>query len=141
VPRKIEKKKRGVFEKIPGSGIWWIRYYIDGRERREKVGRRGDAIKLYKDRKTDALCGAKLPNNMKHKGLRFKVIAQEAIDWYINHNRKDVRNFKGRMKYILEAFGDRVADEMKPSEIDMWLGAHGWSPATKNRYKNVFGKT
>ena len=105
------------------------------------MGRRGDAIKLYKDRKTDALCGAKLPNNMKHKGLRFKVIAQEAIDWYINHNRKDVRNFKGRMKYILEAFGDRVADEMKPSEIDTWLGAHEWSPATKNRYKNVFGKT
>jgi site-specific recombinase XerD len=141
VPRKIEKKERGVFEKIPGSGIWWVRYYIDGREHREKVGRRGDAIKLYKVRKTDALRGAKLPNNMKHKGVRFRVIAQEAIDWYINHNRKDVRNFKGRMQHILEAFGDRVADEIKPSEIDAWLGAHEWLPATKNRYKNVFGKT
>ena len=96
--RKIERKERGVFEKEPGSDIWWIRYYIDGRERREKVGRRGDAIKLYKLRKTDALRGVKLPNNMKHKGVRFRVIAQEAIDWYINHNRKDVRNFKGRMK-------------------------------------------
>jgi site-specific recombinase XerD len=141
MPRKIKKKERGVFEKVPGSGIWWVRYYIDGVERREKVGRRGDAIKLYKVRKTDALRGVKLPNNMKHKGVRFKVIAQEAIDWYINHNRKDVRNFKGRMQYILEAFGDRVADEIKPSEIDTWLGAHKWSPATKNRYKNVFGKT
>ena len=35
--RKIERKERGVFEKEPGSDIWWIRYYIDGRERREKV--------------------------------------------------------------------------------------------------------
>jgi hypothetical protein len=43
MPRKIEKKERGVFEKEPGSEIWWIRYYIDGRERCEKVGRRGDA--------------------------------------------------------------------------------------------------
>jgi hypothetical protein len=64
MPRKIEKKERGVFEKAAGSGIWWIRYYIDGRERREKVGRRGDAIKLYKVRKTDALRGVKLPDNM-----------------------------------------------------------------------------
>jgi hypothetical protein len=27
--------------------IWWIRYTIDGRKRREKMGRRGDALKLY----------------------------------------------------------------------------------------------
>jgi hypothetical protein len=105
------------------------------------VGRRGDAIKLYKVRKTDALRGVKLPTNMKRKGVRFRVIAQEAIDWYINHDRKDVRNFKSRMNFILEEFGDWVADEIKPSEIDAWIGTHKWSPATKNRYKNVFGKT
>jgi hypothetical protein len=79
MPRKVVRKERGVFEKEPGSGIWWVRYYIDGRERREKAGRRGDAIKLYKLRKTDALRGVKLPTNMKHNGVRFKVIAQEAI--------------------------------------------------------------
>jgi hypothetical protein len=32
----------------PGSEIWWIRYYIDGRERREKVGGKKDASALYK---------------------------------------------------------------------------------------------
>jgi hypothetical protein len=69
-----------------------------------KVGRRGDAIKLYKVRKTDALRGVKLPDNMKHKGIRFEVIAQEAIDGYINHNRKDVRNFKSRTQYICQSF-------------------------------------
>jgi len=110
MPRKVVRKERGVFEKEPGSGIWWIRYKIDGVERREKVGRRGDAIKLYALRKSDALRGVKLPKNMKHKGIRFKVIAQEAISWYENHSRKDVRNFKSRMNIILEAFGERVAD-------------------------------
>jgi integrase len=141
MPRKIAKKERGLFEKVPGSGIWWIRYEIAGIERREKVGRRGDAIKLYAMRKADGVRGVKLPANMKHRGVKFRVIAQEAIDWYINHERKDVRNFKGRMALILETFGDRVADEIKPSEIDTWIGAQDWSPATKNRYKNVFGKT
>ena len=45
------------------------------------------------------------------------------------------------MKFILEAFANRVADEIKPSDIDSWISAHDWSPATKNRYKNMLGKT
>lgn len=45
------------------------------------------------------------------------------------------------MNIILEAFGERVADEIRPSDIDTCWGAHSWTPATKNRYKNVFGKT
>ena len=140
MPRRIEKKERGIFEKEPDSGVWWIRYYADGREHREKVGRRGDALKLYKVRKADALRGVKLPENMKNRGLRFKIIAQEAIDWYINHDQKDVRSFRIRMQIILKDFQDRIADEIKPSEIDTWLGAHDWAPATKNRYKSVFSK-
>jgi integrase len=137
----LRRKSAESSRKKTGSGIWWIRYYINGRERREKVGRRGDAIKLYKIRKADALRGVKLPTNMKHKGVRFKVIAQEAIDWYINHDCKDVRNFKSRMNVILKEFGEQVAAEIKPSDIDTWIGAHKWTSATKNRYKNVFGKT
>jgi hypothetical protein len=107
MPRKVVRKERGVFEKVPGSDIWWIRYKVAGVEHREKVGRRGDAIKLYKIRKADILRGVKMPANMKDKGIRFSVLAQEAIDWYVNHDRRDVRNFKGRMKFILEAFADR----------------------------------
>ncbi len=83
MPRKIEKKQRGVYEREPGSDIWWIRYHdAEGLEHREKVGRRGDTLKLYKLRKTDVLRGVKMPANMKHRGHRFKVIGQEAIDWY-----------------------------------------------------------
>jgi hypothetical protein len=63
------------FEKIPGSDLWWIRFKVDGMEHREKVGRRGDAIKLYKIQKTDILRGAKMPANMKDKGVRFSVLA------------------------------------------------------------------
>ena len=141
MPRKVVRKERGVFEKVPGSDIWWIRFKDAGVEHREKVGRRGDAIKLYKIRKADILRGVKMPANMKDKGIKFSVLAQEAIDWYVNHDRRDVRNFKGRMKLILEAFADRAAEEIKPSDIDTWISSHKWSAATKNRYKNVFGKT
>lgn len=141
MPRKITRKERGLFEKVAGSGVWWIRYKVQGVTHREKVGRRGDAVKLYAVRKADIHRGAKLPANMKNKGLKFEVIGKEAIEWYIEHGRKDVRSFRIRMNIILKDFGRSVADEIKPSEIDEWLRSHKWAPATKNRYKNVFGKT
>jgi len=55
MPRKSTKKERGVFKKEPGSEIWWIRYTVDVREHREKVGRKKDAVDLYWIRKADAL--------------------------------------------------------------------------------------
>ena len=45
------------------------------------------------------------------------------------------------MNIILKDFGERVADDIKPSDIDAWLSDHKCAPATKNRYKNVFGRT
>ena len=87
MPRKVVRKERGVFEKVSGSGIWWIRYKVHGVTHREKVGRRGDAVDLYKLRRADIIRGAKLPANMKNKGLKFEVIGNQALDWYIEHGR------------------------------------------------------
>jgi hypothetical protein len=93
MPRKVVRKERGVFEKVPGSKIWWIGFKVAGVEHREKARRCGDAIKFYKIRKADILRGVKMPANMKDKGIRFSVLTQEAIAWYVNHDRRDVPNF------------------------------------------------
>jgi hypothetical protein len=62
------KKVRGVYEKVPGSGVWWVRYADStGRIRREKAGNKGAAIKLYQKRKTEVLQGVRLPENFKAK--------------------------------------------------------------------------
>jgi hypothetical protein len=50
----------------------------NGVTRREKIGRRGDAIAAYKDRKTSR--GEKLPATMKNRGIRLREIGQDAID-------------------------------------------------------------
>jgi len=42
-PNKI----RGIFERPDDSGIGWINYYVKGKQHREKVGRKSDAIALY----------------------------------------------------------------------------------------------
>ena len=47
-------KDRGLFERPPGSGIWWVRYFDHhGREHREKIGAKGLARRVYEKRKTE----------------------------------------------------------------------------------------
>lgn len=59
-------RQRGIFEKVPGSGDWYIRYAdLTGRIRREKAGTKSAALVLYRKRKTEALQGKKLPENLR----------------------------------------------------------------------------
>ena len=82
--KKATKKIRVVFEKVPGSDIWWICYFdANGRKRREKVGRKGAAIELYRKRKTEIMEGKKLPNparlvpQRKEKNARIRFLSTE----------------------------------------------------------------
>jgi hypothetical protein len=42
--KETEKKHCGVYEKKRGSGKWWVRDHADGKIKREKIGRKSDAI-------------------------------------------------------------------------------------------------
>ncbi|MFZ0661201.1 MAG: site-specific integrase [Acidobacteriaceae bacterium] len=142
MPRKSVAKATGVWEKEPGSGVWWIRYRVAGKLKREKVGRRSDAIDLYRQRKSEVRAGIKLPPNMRTSGVTFGEIASEAEGWYVSHGKKDIRNVKGRMKFLVKEFGSQRASQITPSQVDFWIGSHkDWSPATGNRYKALMSKT
>jgi len=141
MPRALKKKERGVYERITGSGVWWIRYKQDGIDHREKVGTRGNAIKLYALRRAAVIEGIKLPANLRHKAITIEQIGQVAIEWYRNHGRRDLRTFSGRMNIIIDALGSRPASDLTPGQIDSWLSSHNdWTAATKNRYKTVLSK-
>jgi integrase len=138
--RKIEKKHRGVYEAIPGSGVWWVHYYADRQRKREKVGRKSDAIALYQQRKSEIRAGAKLPHNMRFKGERLAGILDRAADWYRTHGKWS-RVACGCLNVIKQSLGDRVADDLTAHDVDRWLSAHTkWSPATANRYKSVLSR-
>lgn len=133
--RKVEVKVRGVYEKEPGSNCWWICYKKDGVRHREKVGRKSDAIKLYGDRKAEQRKGVKMPANMRSKGITFSALSLDALA-YSKAHKKDQRNDISRMKALVSTFGDRVADDIKPDDIDNWLSAHNeWENSTRNRYR------
>jgi hypothetical protein len=138
MPRKEPARVPGVWEKVPGSGTWSIRYRVDGKLKREKVGPRGDAIALYQQRKSQTRAGAKLPDNMRTSGVKFKELAEAILTYSATHHR-DTRNVKSRLSKVLLTFGERAANKVKPQDIDSWLTANTKTPATSNRYRALFG--
>jgi site-specific recombinase XerD len=136
------KKIRGVFEKVPGSGIWWICYFdADGRKRREKVGRKGDAIDLYRKRKMEALQGKKLPEKLRAKAVHFSSLAEDALE-YSKAHKLSYGHDVYRMAKLREEFGDRPANSITPQEFERWIADHeDWKPATANRYRALLSLT
>ena len=88
-----EKHIRGVYEKVPGSDDWWVRWTdSEGKLRRQKVGRKSAAITAYRKHKDEAREGVIVPT------LRntSKATLHDLIDLALKHvvDHKDLRNYK-----------------------------------------------
>jgi site-specific recombinase XerD len=137
--RKNRNYPHGLFEKLPGSKVWWIRYADSmGRIRREKAGTKGAAIDLYRKRKTEALQRKKLPENLRAPVVSFAELAQDALAYSKAHKRTyddDVI----RMERLLAVFREKAAESITPQDLERHLtqSAEGgeWQPATVNRYR------
>jgi site-specific recombinase XerD len=132
-------KQRGIFEKLPGSGDWYIRYAdAMGRIRRERAGLKSSAIALYQKRKTEVLQRKKLPENLRSPMVSFAELAREALAYSKAHKRS-YQDDVVRMARLLNRFRDHAADSITPQELDQHLTKtaeeSNWAPATVNRYR------
>jgi site-specific recombinase XerD len=134
---KTYPKLRGVFERPIGSDIWWISYQQGSVRKREKVGTRGNAINRYHERKKEIRDGKKLDTaNLRHKGVKFNVLADDAVNWTQTNKPKHLRHVQSRMKALNAEFGQHVAAEIEAADIERWLnGQTHWANATKNRHR------
>jgi integrase len=132
--RTIEKV-RGVFEKVPGSKVWWIRYNdCDGVLHREKVGLRSAAINHYRKRKTEAMQGKKMPESFRSKAVTFGELAADALQWGKAH-KKSWKDDDYRIKKLLPHFGQQGAESITAKDIEGWLIDNTSTPASANRYR------
>jgi integrase len=125
---------RGIFERPAGSDCWWINYYVEGKQHREKVGRRGDAIRLYQKRKVDARRKLKLPELVPGNVVKFSHLSTLAVTHAKTH-LKTADDYQDKHEILMAPFGDRPADSIKPQEIEAFLTKHCKTPATANRYR------
>jgi len=130
---KKKKNPRGLFERPPASGVWWINYYVKGKQHREKVGRKSDAIDLYQVRKADATVGRKLPNLCASKVVTVSELIDDALEFVVHH--KDLRNYVSKAAIFRKAMGSVDAADVKPQALERWLRLHCKTAATSNRYK------
>lgn len=131
------KKARGIYEKVRGTGIWWVRYAdANGKIRREKTGNKSAAIKLYYKRKTEVLEGKKLPEKLRARKVSFAELAKNALEYSKAHKRS-YRDDEVRMARLREWLGQRPAESVSPQKIERWLlaKAEDLKPATLNRYR------
>jgi len=136
---KPRRNPRGVYEKYPGSGEWWIRFADTmGRLRREKAGTKSAALTLYRKRKTEALQGKKLPESLRTPMVSFAELAHDALVYSKTHKRTYEDDLL-RMPRLLAAFRERPADSITPQDLEHHLTQSAeesdWAPATVNRYR------
>ena len=127
--------KRGVFEKVFGSGEWWIRYAdASGGIRREKVGSIEEAETRLKLRKEEAKLGFLPRLAWRRRPVLFRKIAEDALV-YSDQHKRSCDDDHIRMEKLIEWFGERPADSISPTEIEVRFQHKKWSPATWNRYR------
>jgi integrase len=135
------RNPRGVFEKAPGSGEWWIRYVdASGRYGREKAGTKSAAINLVRKRKMGAFEGKKLPEKLRRATVSFAEIASDALT-YSKENKLSYSDDVCRMETLLRWFREYPAEGITPQNIERRFAQQDWSPATANRYRALLSLT
>ena|SRR5215469_4872510 len=128
---------RGVFERVPGSGVWWIRY-VDaaGRFRREKAGSKSVAIDLYRKRKTEALQGKKLPEKLRSRVVRFSELCED-FRKYSEKNHWGFANDCHRISKLRDEFGELPAENIPIETIRNFFDRQKWAPESYNRVRTT----
>jgi integrase len=133
--------QRGVFEKVPGSGVWWICYFDRfGKRRREKAGTKSVAIKLYGKRKQHVLEGKKLPESFRKPSVNFRQLVDDALA-YSKRNKRSYKTDVSRFASLKEWFGYYPAEELTPQEIEKTMARAAekekWAASTFNHYRSL----
>ncbi len=128
-------KDRGLFERPPGSGIWWICYFDrEGRRHREKGGPKSLAKKIYEKRKTEIRERRFFPPE-RRRATFFEEILEDYRVAATAAGRAIMSDGSG-YKRLRQTFGGGQADSITPREIEAFRDAlaETVSPARVNRH-------
>jgi integrase len=133
--KEENKNPKGVFEKIPGSGVWWINYFDEAHKRhREKIGTKANAIHMYSHRKNAVWEGKKLPPSVRlGRDIRFSELCDDVLE-YSKANKKSYADDCYRTAKLVAEFKDEVAEDITKQRFEKYLQARKFSLATQNRY-------
>jgi site-specific recombinase XerD len=138
---RSHKKLRGIYENPPESGIFFIQYFdVAGKRRREKAGRKSDAINLLAKRRTEKLQQRKLPETLRRGLVTFDELTEDALEHSRAENGEETSyNLELKIAVFRQEFGKRAAEEITKQEIVRFLQEQAeerdWSPGSVNRWQ------
>ncbi len=138
----------GLFEKVKGSGQWWIRYADQyGHIHREKVGPKSLAQKAYEKRKTQIREGMFFSEKLgQRRDMLFKDMAKLYLEDHSKVNKRSYPSDCYVMVRLEQAFGEKALSEITVQDVERLKGrlAQEVSVATVNRHlallSGVFNK-
>jgi site-specific recombinase XerD len=134
----------GAYEKVNGSGVWYISYCDrQGKRHRERIGRRSDAENAYADRKREIREGRYLPPRAANRGfLSFRKLAEGAME----QKRLRLRplTYQGdlaHLEVIYPILGAMEATAIQPVHVEAALSklirARELGGSAANRYRSL----
>lgn len=133
---------RGIYERVGGSGVWWIRYADAlGNIHREKIGPKPLAVAAYQKRKTEVKEGKLFPN-IRYNRLNFGDLCDEfkrakPLHWSIGRKGTSRGDLFNRVR---SWYADRPAALITPQAIEEKLNSlieEKRTAATANRYRSI----
>lgn len=124
------QQDRGLKEHPPGSGIWWVDIYHEGKRIRDKVGRKEDAQRRLLELRRQLKEGWK-PFRPASLGALIHEYLPRLLE--TNERDRDVRRYAAEFQ---AEFGDLPAADLTVGDVDAWKQrrlARPSAPATVNR--------
>jgi hypothetical protein len=109
----------GIFEKVPGSGIYWIRFTAEGKIHREKVGSLAAAKNRLGLRHVQAEAGAlPKPSESRQQKVTFAELVEDA-NKHLKSERTAAHAYDTALKFnrMLPTFGKREAESITRQEV------------------------
>lgn len=138
--RKPKSTVRGIFERPPHSGVWWISYSdAEGKRHREKIGRRAAAIDAVSRRRLEVEQGRFIPPRsgarLTFRDLATAALAQKKLLLAPLSYQSDL----SRLTKLYPLIGNVPADCLTAARIAETLAylKASVSGSTVNRYRSV----
>jgi site-specific recombinase XerD len=153
VPRaaKSAKQVEGVYEKKPGSGVWYTRLRVSGKLIRKAIGTKEQAKAYVEKARTIRHTGEGLvPSTAKQPARTFSEMERvgdgttvsQLADLYLQRIKaekvlRDLVSPVQRVEVIKQALGGLPAVAVKARDVRSWLLSMDLAPASRNRYKST----
>jgi integrase len=137
MPKKSASGTAGVYERPLGSGVYWVRYRVGGKDRRERIGLKSLAKTVLAKRRTEIAEGRFLAVR------RVASVAEVVVDnLQRTRNAKDYRHRIEQARFWTRALGSRPVREVTPGEIERVLSSVGKdrAAATVNRKRSFIAR-